>query len=51
MTTFINLTPYEVVLNNGTKFPAVSPAARVSATYTDFDEDGISTQVFGEREI
>lgn len=47
-TTFINLTPHVVVLNDGTTFPPSGAVARVSATYSDFSPDGIAEVRFGE---
>lgn len=45
---FINLTPHTVRLNNGTEYPASGIVARVSATYTEFDTDGVASVQFGE---
>ena len=47
-TTFINLTPHAVVLNDGTTFPPSGGVARVSATYSDFDSNGVAVVKFGE---
>lgn len=48
MKTFINLTPHAVRLNNGTEFPASGTIARVTSSFTAFDEDGVAKVVFGE---
>ena len=37
---FKNFTPHEIILNDGRSFPSVG-VARVSATFTNFDTDGI----------
>ena len=49
---FINLTPHDIVLNNGTiiKKEADTPIARVSSCYTEFDGNGICKVQFGEVE-
>ena len=47
---FINLTPHTINLNSGTSFEASGIIARVSASYTKFDNDGIVRQEFGEVE-
>ena len=47
MTTFKNFTPHAIVLNNGTKFESIG-LARVSATFSEIDSNGICKQVFGE---
>lgn len=44
---FVNLTPHAIILNDGTVFQPSGNVARVSATFTDF-EDGICRQQFGE---
>ncbi|MEN9621584.1 MAG: hypothetical protein RLZZ67_18 [Candidatus Parcubacteria bacterium] len=48
MPKYINLTPHSIRLNNGTEFPASGTVARVTATYTPFDENGVSEVKFGE---
>lgn len=48
MKQFINLTPHAVVLNDGTSFPQSGEVARVSATYSEFDTDGVASVKFGE---
>ena len=45
---FVNLTPHPVVLNDGTTFPPSGGVARVSATYSDFDSNGVAVVKFGE---
>lgn len=47
-TKFINYTPHALQLNNGTTIPASGVVARVSASYSDFDADGVCQQVFGQ---
>lgn len=47
MITFRNFTPHPIVLNDGTVYQPEG-LARVSATFTEFDSNGISTQVFGQ---
>lgn len=49
MTTFKNLTPHAIVLNDGRNF-ASEGLARVSASFTDFDAAGVCQQQFGEVE-
>jgi len=44
---FRNFTPHEIKLNDGRNFPSIG-VARVSATFTNFDTDGICRQEFGE---
>lgn len=44
---FKNFTPHSIVLNDGTVF-ASEGLARVSASFSEFDENGVCTQVFGE---
>ena len=45
---FVNLTPHPVVLNDGTTFPPSGGVARVSATYSDFDSNGVAVVNFGD---
>lgn len=45
---FINLTPHNVVLNNGTVIEKSGNIARVSSRYTEFDGRGICHVEFGE---
>ena len=47
MKKFVNLTPHTINLNNGDALPPSGTVARVSASYTDFD-DGVCHQVFGD---
>lgn len=47
MTTFKNFTPHTIVLNDGRSF-ASEGLARVSATFTPFDENGVCSQQFGD---
>ena len=49
---FINLTPHDIVLNNGVVFAKDkdTPIARVSSSHTEFDEKGICKVIFGEVE-
>ena len=47
---FINCTPHEVCLNDGTKFPPSGVCPRISSGYTEPDENGIATPTFGEVE-
>lgn len=44
---FVNLTPHAIILNDGTVFQPSGNVARVSATFTDF-ENGICRQQFGD---
>ena len=46
---FVNLTPHDIVLNDGRVFPSEG-TARVSSTHTAFDENGICSVSFGEVE-
>lgn len=46
---FVNLTPHDIVLNNGTIVEKSGTVARVSASFTEFN-DGICRQEFGEVE-
>lgn len=45
---FVNLTPHDVLLNNGTVYEKSGTVARISSTYTDFDENGICHVKFGK---
>jgi len=47
---YINLTPHDIRLNDGTVFKASGKIARVSTTYSEFDQNKISKIVFGEIE-
>jgi len=44
---YINLTPHDINLNNGTIYKASGKIARVSSSFTDFDENQICEQKFG----
>ena len=45
--TFRNFTPHNIVLNSGEVF-APEGLARVQASFSSFDENGVCSQVFGE---
>lgn len=47
MKTFKNYTPHPIALNDGRTF-ASEGLARVSATFSSFDEDGVCNQEFGQ---
>jgi hypothetical protein len=47
MKTFKNYTPHPIALNDGRTF-ASEGLARVSATFTPFDENGVCEQQFGD---
>ena len=47
MTTFKNFTPHAITLNDGRTF-ASEGLARVSATFSAFDADGVCEQQFGD---
>lgn len=47
---FKNLTPHDIILNNGTIYPKTWGVARVSTCYEPFDENKITKQTFGEVE-
>lgn len=42
------MTPHALTLNDGTVIPASGTVARVSASFTDFDANGVCRQVFGD---
>ena len=44
---FRNFTPHSIVLNDGTIYESEG-LARVQASFSSFDENGVCTQVFGE---
>lgn len=46
---FLNYTPHEIILNDGRSFPSEG-VARVAASFTEFNKDGICRQEFGEVE-
>lgn len=43
----INLCPHAIVLNDGYVVGTSGIVARVSASYTEFDENGVCEQTFG----
>lgn len=45
---FVNLTPHAIRLNDGRVFDPSGVVARVSASFSDFDNDGVAQQVFGD---
>ena len=45
---FINCTPHQIDLNNGTSFNPSGIIPRVSVSYTDADAHGICNQVYGD---
>lgn len=47
MTTFKNYTPHTITLNDGREY-ASEGLARVSATFSKFDENGVCNQEFGQ---
>lgn len=47
MTQFKNFTPHAIALNDGRSF-ASEGLARVSATFSKFDENGVCNQEFGQ---
>lgn len=44
---FRNFTPHSIVLNDGTIYSSEG-LARVQASFSEFDENGVCQQVFGE---
>lgn len=44
---FVNYTPHDLFLNDGTVIPASGQVARVAASFTEFDANGVCKQVFG----
>ena len=48
-TEFINLTPHDIVLNNGTVYPATGKVARVANSFTNFC-NGIAKVFYGDIE-
>lgn len=48
MATIINCTPHDIVLNDGTVYPASGNVARVSTSFSDFDSDGVCKIVYGD---
>ena len=47
---FINCTPHDITLNDGTIIAKSGVVARVSASFTEFDTDGVCRQEFGDVE-
>ncbi len=47
---FINLTPHEIVMNDGRVFEPSGVIPRVQQFMSDFDGNGIAIQSFGEVE-
>lgn len=47
MTTFVNLTPHKIVLNNGTSYDSVG-VARVSNNFSNFDTNGVCDVCYGD---
>lgn len=45
---FVNCTPHPIVLNDGRVFEPSGSVARVSQLISEFDENGIAVQSFGE---
>lgn len=45
---FVNLTPHDIVLNDGTVFPKTGIVARVAVTHGPFDQNGICRTQYGE---
>lgn len=44
----INLTPHAIKLNNGETLEASGMVARVSNTFSDFDENGVCSVQYGD---
>ena len=47
--TFVNLTPHAISLNDGTVFPSQG-IARVSNSFTDFDDNMVCSVTYGDVE-
>lgn len=47
---YVNLTPHDICLNNGTVIKASGKVARVSTTYSNFDENKVATVTYGSVE-
>jgi len=45
---FVNCTPHAIVLNSGITIEPSGSVARVAASFSPFDKNGVSEQVFGE---
>lgn len=50
MTTFVNLTPHAITLNDGTTFPPSGTVARVEQFYHPFNSDKVTESYFGTIE-
>lgn len=48
MTKFVNCTPHAIVITDGATYQPTGSVARVNATFSAFDADGICEQAFGE---
>lgn len=44
---FINLTPHDIVMNDGTVYPSQG-VARLTDTYTTFDDNGVCDVTYGD---
>lgn len=47
MTTFVNLTPHTITMNDGTSYASVG-VCRVSNSFTSFDDNGVCDVVYGD---
>ena len=47
---YVNLTPHDIQLNDGTCYKASGIVARVFTTFSKFDENKIAKIIFGEIE-
>lgn len=45
---YINCTPHAIILNDGTSFEPSGKIARVSVEFTDFDENHVCEQKYGD---
>ena len=45
---FINLTPHNINMNDGSVFSPSGTIARVSTTFSDFDQHGVCQQQYGQ---
>lgn len=50
MKNFINLCPHDITLNDGTVYPCSGSVARVSTSFTEFNEDGVCKVQYGNIE-
>jgi len=48
MTNYINCTPHAIVLNSGISFQPSGTIARVSASFSELDENLTCQQIFGD---